>query len=149
MPLVVCHTCGKEFSARPGRIASGRGKFCSRECSATSRRNTDIVSCQWCGKETLRKSARQKYCSRACAAASAHAVHFSKPQQTRPCRTCGRPFLPRTATDAHCDTRCRMADRQDSGQGYGMFEDPWANGSIPPDRYGKDLYRMPDAGLGF
>ncbi len=148
MPLVHCRQCGKSFGAKPGRIASGRAKFCSRECAAAARRLTRTIQCEWCHKPVPQRKAMQRFCSRACAASAAHAATHGKPPTHRACRTCGATFTPANHADLHCSMQCRISDMQGRG-GNGLFEDPWASGAIPPDRYGKDLYRTPDVWLGF
>ncbi len=155
MPIVTCKTCGAQFHTRPGRITAGRGKYCSRECASAARRIAHDMECAWCGKTISRKHPRQKFCSRACAASAAHAAQFGKPRE-RKCAGCGTMFQPVRSDDRHCaSAECRMRAAQErrcgapNGNLPGLFEDPWASGAIPPDRYGKDLYRMPDAALGF
>ena len=69
MPTGVCLHCKKEFPVEPNRIASGRGKFCSKECSLASHWQT--YACVWCGKELRRKRGRvaksnQAYCDLVC-----------------------------------------------------------------------------------
>lgn len=149
MPLVTCQTCGKNFNAKPGRVASGRGKFCSRKCAGTSRRVSKPVRCEWCRKEVASRHPDQKYCSRTCAASAAHSTQHQTLPEYRICKVCGNAFPPKSITDIYCNKRCYRADKYGNRVNYGLFEDPWASGAIPPDRYGKDLYRMPDAGLGF
>lgn len=147
MPLVRCQQCGREFHAKPGRIAAGRARFCSRECSADARRLTRTMECEWCRRKVAQRKTMQRFCSRACAASAAHAAAHDRPPERRECRVCGRVFVPGTQAEVHCSLHCRSRD-QGMPMG-GLFEDPWANGDIPPDRYGKDLYRTPDVWLGF
>lgn len=149
MPLVVCRTCGKEFHAKPGRIAMGKAKYCSRACSSASRRAASPVPCAWCQQLMIPRRNNQKFCSRTCSAAALHAAQFQKQTDQRTCKQCGSAFIPASVTDHYCSTRCRKAARTGGGPSFGLFEDPWASGAIPPDRYGRDLYRTPDTGLGF
>ncbi|UZP67341.1 hypothetical protein N1030_17355 [Desulfovibrio mangrovi] len=149
MPLVTCQTCGKEFQAKPGRIAMGKAKFCSRACSAASRRATKPIPCEWCQQPMVPRRGNQKFCSRACSAAALHAAQYRKLPDQRECKQCGTGFAPATLTEHYCSNRCRKAARLGGGPSFGLFEDPWASGAIPPDRYGRDLYRTPDIGLGF
>lgn len=127
MPLVKCGLCGKEHYVRPGRIAAGRGKFCSRECASKARRNeANEAVCEWCGISFRKKGRPQKYCSRSCAATAAHTSNRQKAFR-----------------------HTMRSSVQTAESPYSLCEDPWASGAIPPDRYGRDLYRMPDTGLGF
>lgn len=64
-----CEFCKKEFITRKDQP----GKFCSRECSAKSRRNRIFINCDQCGKQVERaisQLARSKngfyFCSRKC-----------------------------------------------------------------------------------
>lgn len=152
MPKVICKECGAEFHVRPARIASGRGKFCSRECASAARKvEGDTRQCAWCGREFVTKSGTQKYCSRSCSAVAVHAATQMRPAGGgRKCACCGRLFMPREAGARFCGEECRERSMRDGAlSAYSLFEDPWETGAIPPDRYGKDMYRMPDIGLGF
>ena len=64
------------------------------------------------------------------------------------CKVCGRPFTPASMQDSCCSPSCEAAHARASGRGA-LFDDPWASGAIPPDRYDRDFYRIPDTVLGF
>ncbi|ABB37957.1 hypothetical protein Dde_1156 [Oleidesulfovibrio alaskensis G20] len=149
MPVVTCRHCGKEFSVPQARIRAGRGKYCSRRCSDAARTVPREIACAWCGKSVRPTHAGQMYCSRSCGA-HAQAARARKGEK-RTCAQCGRAFSPASNKERFCSARCRRDNdlQQAATRGYGLFEDPWASGDVQPDRYGKDLYRMPDMGLGF
>lgn len=113
-----------------------------------------IVKCQHCKKEFevtqgRINSGRARYCSRKC---SADALR-KKPDGV--CNWCRKPFKKRTKRQKCCSSECARATQMNTSQhakqdaSFSMVEDPWISGAIPPDRYGKDLYRMPDFGCGF
>ncbi|MFV0421103.1 hypothetical protein [Oleidesulfovibrio sp.] len=149
MPVVTCQHCQSEFSVAQARIRAGRGKYCSRQCSDAARTISREIQCAWCGKSVRPTHARQAYCSRSCGA-HAQAARARKGEK-RQCMQCGKHFAPVNNKERYCSQRCRRESdlQQAATRGYGLFEDPWASGDVQPDRYGKDLYRMPDIGLGF
>jgi len=66
-----CEQCGVKFKTKPSYVASGRGKFCSRECRDEARRNKVTRVCEHCGikfKTIPSYIARGegKFCSRRC-----------------------------------------------------------------------------------
>jgi ribosomal protein L34E len=124
MPMVNCQQCGKAFSADAGRIRLGRAKYCSRSCSAAARRTPKEATCLWCRSTFTKGRGSQKYCSLDCANEALRAASYKKASSGKK-----KPNRPATL-----DCAC--------------FEDPWANGSIKPDKYG-NTFRTPDFGLGF
>lgn len=72
----VCEGCGTAFTCKPSQIAQGKGRYCSRACAPSQRRNRRSVVvkragsiCPTYGLEFRQKEQRarkQKYCSRSC-----------------------------------------------------------------------------------
>lgn len=137
---VLCQQCGREFRINDARHAQGRGRFCSKECLALHRRKDRATHCAHCGKP-MHATARPetRYCSRQCVAAARPAG------MTRTCEVCGETFLSVPPHGRTCSTLCEAM----RGGVRPAFEDPWACGDIPPDRYARDLYRAADPVLGF
>lgn len=145
MAIVTCQHCGRPFSIRPARIAAGRGRYCSRACQGAARARQRVSVCAFCGVTFEDGRARRRFCSRECASlAAAQRVGVRE----RRCATCGGAFAPASPHDRYCSVACEAAGVMAAGGGR-LFDDPWASGAIPPDRYGRDLYRMPDLVLGF
>lgn len=129
MAVAVCQQCGKSFTVRPSRQEQGKGLYCSRQCYFESKRRYAFVkTCEHCGKIFYTKREEARFCSRACAGKEA----------TRP----DAPVLSHGVSSG-------LYSEYRGAQGPKSFEDPWASGAIPPDCYGRDLYRMPDVWLGF
>jgi hypothetical protein len=148
MPVVPCNQCGTEFYVRPARYNAGKGKYCSRKCAAEAKRIKQTVSCPWCGRHFV-KRAGQIYCSRSCAASANHAAHERYGADEKHCIVCEKRFTNGVSSKI-CSNTCLAKHRNGSNAGgYSLFDDPWATGEIPPDRYARDLFRMPDIGLGF
>lgn len=126
MAKLKCQTCGKGFFRPDGRVRVGRDKYCSRQCAAAARRIPKEAQCLYCHAPFNRRTRTQKYCSVHCANEAARVTAYRAPAAPDGDYTAARPAV----------------------AGYALFEDPWANGGIKPDRYGND-YRMPDFGLGF
>jgi len=125
MAKTKCLQCGKLFSAAPYRIEAGLAKYCSRKCWRIASRKQPDGNCPWCGKVFRKKLSRQKFCSTECARAGQQAAA----QVTKLSK--------------------KVIPAGKGGSGFGLFDDPWKTGAVQPDRYGKDLYREPDFGLGF
>jgi hypothetical protein len=74
-----CATCGKEFVTTEGRLADGRGRYCSRACKDRAEGVPWVkMTCQHCGKEfeVLPSRARRgkvKYCGMECRIAAGYA----------------------------------------------------------------------------
>ena len=67
----ICENCGKEFVT--SRFSKAR--FCSKQCSADTRKKTETRICLYCGKEfTVKPSEKKVCCSRKCAS-----NYFAKP----------------------------------------------------------------------
>jgi len=65
--VVTCAQCKKLFKTKPSKNAS----FCSRKCSAASRKRGRIVPCFLCGKEVYKQakaitSSKRLFCSKTC-----------------------------------------------------------------------------------
>lgn len=148
MPVVPCHQCGTEFYVRPARHNAGKGKYCSRKCAAEAKRIRDTVSCPWCGRHFVKRAA-QIYCSRSCAASANQALHNRHGNDEKYCIVCEKSFTQGISSKI-CSNAC-LAQHRSGGKvgGYSLFDDPWATGAIEPDKYGTDLFRTPDTGLGF
>lgn len=85
MPNVNCLLCGKEFYTKPNWIKLGYGKYCSRECSAKSKRKGKFVNCLICGKKIWRaprflKKSKSKnfFCSKAHQLKWRHKIYFGQ-----------------------------------------------------------------------
>lgn len=143
MPVVTCLHCGTSFSVNPARLRNGRGRYCSRACHASARTLERSESCLLCGGGMPPGRPHRRYCSRECAALAAAGQARLKP---RDCAVCGRRFAPATLRERFCGPGCESLVH---GAGGCLFEDPWVSGAIPPDCYGRDLFRMPDMVLGF
>lgn len=94
----VCEVCDTEFNEFESRIATGRGRFCSRECKHKSGR--EEITCEQCGQRVLRPRHRvdrseNQYCSRECNWEYLRENKEAAPgweggaKVTRPCDTCG------------------------------------------------------------
>lgn len=65
-PRCKCEKCGKEFTLKKSRLATGRGKYCSKACWS-NRADKAESQCPICGKRVkFRISAPQVCCSRKC-----------------------------------------------------------------------------------
>jgi len=68
-PELICAQCGKVFPAWPCEVKLGR-RFCSRECSAASRRGARApvlaFRCEFCGEIYTRKASEAKRGTRFC-----------------------------------------------------------------------------------
>ncbi|MEZ6852081.1 hypothetical protein [Halodesulfovibrio aestuarii] len=148
MPVVPCQQCGTEFYVRPARYNAGKGKYCSRKCAGEAKLKNDTVSCPWCGKQFV-KRAGQIYCSRSCGASANHAAHNRHGTEQNRCIVCEKKFTHGVSKHI-CSNACLVKHREGiSNSGYTLFDDPWATGAIPPDKYAHELYRQPDPVLGF
>lgn len=104
-----CAFCGKIFTAHPGEIKMGKGKYCSRACSNMDnakrrpvwnkgRRAGEDRVCGICGKTYYASPARMKneskYCSRECFSESKRRVigtnHPLYRKQDVECFNCGK-----------------------------------------------------------
>lgn len=125
MPNVPCDQCGKEFHASPSRLAAG-ARYCSRACYQEANKRMADGECAWCGKAFKKQNSRQKHCSTDCARSAQQEAARNTVLAKQIAAAKGR-----------------------SSSGFGLFDDPWTTGDVKPDRYGRDLYRTPDFGLGF
>lgn len=141
MPIVSCLHCGTSFKVGAARMATGRGRYCSRACQAAARTLERAASCALCGGPMPHGRRGRRFCSRECAvlAASGHVA-----PRMRRCVVCGDAFMPATVHDHCCSVLCEVRHA-----GVLPFTDPWDSGAIPPDCYGPDVFRMPDMVLGF
>lgn len=148
MPVVPCETCGTEFYVRPARKEAGRGKYCSRKCATKALRVKRSVSCPWCGRHYVKRT-NQIYCSRSCAALANHAANNRPAADEKRCIVCDNNFTHGVSSNI-CSNACLVEHREaPSASGYTLFEDPWATGAIPPDKFAHDMFRQPDPVLGF
>ena len=107
----VCQWCGKEFMFRPApsRVATGRGKYCSKQCLQRARNKkalqvrwshphiitTRIIpkqlgTCLQCG-EPITNERNRRFCSRQCYLT--HRSRQPKPNQANfTCSYCGQSF---------------------------------------------------------
>lgn len=120
-----CLFCGKGFETKLGKIADGRGKYCSRECLYASQKGSTSVnkgkyttrvfkSCPICGKEFWTTQGRidvgkDKYCSKECG-------YEARKRQPRnmTCKVCGKSYLFHGSKDDHrarfCSNECRKIE---------------------------------------
>jgi hypothetical protein len=132
---VNCQHCGKTFNTKPHRIKEGKGKYCSKACFDTHRRETDIYKgknnprytkeeciCVNCGKKFLRipaeiKKYGGKYCSKKChytyrktTGAFSGTKHPGYNKIERICKYCGKIFLTKRClaeSAKYCNKNCR------------------------------------------
>ena len=87
--IKACEICGDEITGR------GATRFCSRKCSAASRKTTETKTCENCGtvfpigggSSRGRKSRERRFCSHKCAGEARN------PKKVRICQGCGIEFL--------------------------------------------------------
>ena len=98
-----CQLCGVEINGR------GATKFCSRKCSAGSRKTTETKICEQCkesfavgGGGTRGRAARaRRFCSHKCAAIARN------PRKIRVCIGCGKEFTRRGHNQPkYCSVQC-------------------------------------------
>ena len=73
MPYIPCKICNKKFYSKPSWINRGKGRFCSLNCYARSRKTGATIKCFVCGKyvyrscKKIKKSHSKKFfCTRGC-----------------------------------------------------------------------------------
>jgi hypothetical protein len=73
MPTVSCGVCSREFYAKPSWLSKGNGKYCSRACSYSGRKNGKVITCDVCGKQIykqqkaiLSSKSKKLFCSKKC-----------------------------------------------------------------------------------
>jgi len=130
MPTVNCEHCKKRFHAKPSQIAAGQGRYCSTRCAGMAKRqNLEDMHCAHCGAVFSPDRKRRKYCSTSCSAMATHA-------KKRGGEIKGMIWQETKKKDF-------------SMPRFELFEDPWKSGQIPPDEYGRGIFREPDFVLGF
>jgi hypothetical protein len=111
----VCATCGKSFYPCRSVIHRGKGWFCSRQCSATSRRQGEIRACPVCGKEFY---ARPKQIRRGWARFCSLECHYQdkRLRHEYQCAYCGKevlraPYKTAKSTSGliYCNRSCRIS----------------------------------------
>lgn len=104
----LCAQCGGEMN-KPHKYSQKQWeakKFCSRTCSAESRKKGSAVSCAQCGTQIELPPSRIKaanFCSRGCASA------FRETKVEKPCNWCGKPVkrVPSLMQDTvYCGHEC-------------------------------------------
>lgn len=89
--IKACESCGNEITSR------GATRFCSRKCSAASRKTSETKICEHCGtifpvgggSSRGRKSRARRFCSHKCAGAARNL------KKVRICKGCGIEFYRR------------------------------------------------------
>ncbi len=113
-PLKICAFCGKEFYVRGNET---KRKYCSRQCSANSRKKGKIIKCEWCGKEVYKPKShldniKNHFCSLKCAN-----EYQGRNKVEYRCKTCGKIFRwsksrVTQANPTYCTVECRNKDPQ-------------------------------------
>jgi len=106
VPLVECENCGTEVEKIPSLIKRTKHHFCSKECHNEWKSenvrgenhplfNKEKISCDYCGKEFLRRPSHIKrrnksrnYCSRECK----NKDQTEREKVKAVCTTCGKEF---------------------------------------------------------
>lgn len=104
MSIVSCELCGKSFSVTPSLLAKGKGRFCSRECAAESRKSQRVLTCEHCGKQVPGVRAKARFCSRECAEADARMK-----RAVAACAHCGAPCTRQAQGKSYCSRACQEA----------------------------------------
>jgi hypothetical protein len=73
MSMFVCLFCQNPFNAWPNQRKKGKGKYCSRDCSAKAQSKRQKVICSQCGADIFRRPSQIKqsksglfYCNKKC-----------------------------------------------------------------------------------
>lgn len=107
--IVVCERCGRSFESYA--VEGQYRKFCSRECSAESRRCPRYtLTCQTCKSEFIDPNPEKKYCSREC-------LDKRNPPVEQVCAVCNEIFLVKAClvdVYLHCSFVCAMRSREGS-----------------------------------
>ena len=107
-----CSYCGKEFVSVSA--ASGRTRFCSRECGYLGRPDArPLVACESCGREMKKLRDNQRFCSMACRRAT----------RLKQCETCGTTYWRHNPNQRFCSQVCVPHRQRDSTTGQ------WAKSS--------------------
>lgn len=111
MPVVECKNCGQKFHVTPSVIRSGRGKYCSVECSYIGRRRSEPSmydknaerTCKHCNKKFVPSHQSRKYCSDKCSEA---AKQLQSKRYERQCVICGKKFRSSDKKQLTCGRKC-------------------------------------------
>ena len=94
--IKICEVCGKEFP--PVKLAGGRQRFCSKDCSRLFYAKKKKGICIVCGREYSGRSDNQGFCSRKCVA------RYSVENKQNVCVYCGSEFK---GKGKYCSDECR------------------------------------------
>ena len=101
-----CDHCGGEYSRRR---ESEMGKYCSRDCANSSRRQDVVAKCEQCGAEFSYRAGTKvrRFCSKACTA-----DNLRRPV-AHSCERCGVTFIRvPTKSGRYCSKECAYAARR-------------------------------------
>jgi len=73
MPQVTCQQCTTTFNAKSSWLKNGYGKFCSRNCASSHRKNGQDVACDVCNTQVYKSQKALKgsksgkfFCGKSC-----------------------------------------------------------------------------------
>lgn len=118
-----CRVCGKIFTTNASRLKTGRGKYCSRECSDMAHRKREEQRCSVCGKVFYPLGQRTgRFCSRDCygvAFRGENSPHWKGGPATRECKNCGSEFeivlspsVLEKGWGVYCSRQCQGEDQR-------------------------------------
>lgn len=123
----ICPICGKSFETKLGKIADGRGKYCSKECLHKSQEGREsatkgiyttrvFLNCPICGKEFWTTQGRidvgkDKYCSHECG----YKARKQNPHQLT-CKVCKNKYqimgdVSKDYQTRYCSEECLKSER--------------------------------------
>lgn len=116
---VACKRCDKKFSVKPSHHTLGFGKYCSRTCSALSKRKGESVPCDVCGTEVYRAAGRKKksksgkfFCTKRCQTLWRNQLYIGERHANwRHGRAAYRSVLGRAHREKVCEL-CRTQDQR-------------------------------------
>ena len=111
---VKCAFCGIKIFREKGRYNEAKkfnwNQYCSKKCLSEDRTKKQVLSCENCGKEFMRKPSkisRHNYCSRSCAAKVNNKKHPKRKAELKTCIKCGKQFRKSTGNKKYCSVVCR------------------------------------------
>lgn len=95
-----------------GKLVTNGYRYCSKECQEAAHKPNALkntpVTCEYCGKEFIKRTAIQRFCCKQC---TNYAMGYRKPPEAKSmvkCPWCGVMFTPNTRLhQIYCSKRCR------------------------------------------
>lgn len=105
--MITCEVCG---TLTPKGTRGRAKRFCSVECSRSSRRKHALVThCLHCQKPLKQnKNNTRRTCSRACRDQLAYSNRKAKGQRSVTCEHCGQAFTTGRKSQRFCSSKCRL-----------------------------------------